>query len=78
MHMEQLLKEQLGRIVRYSYPGFLALFFFAYTDHQDFKNLLDAVGVVLISVFALVVGAAIYVGYRQVIGELLLFPLAVC
>ena len=73
--MQELLKDQLTKIIRYAYPGFLSLLFVSFVAPSELKTLLDTIGVSLTAVCSIVVGAAIYVGYRLVLGELIIFPL---
>lgn len=73
--MQDILKEQLSRIIRYAYPGFLTLLFMSFVATDELKALQGTIGVALTAVCAVVVGAAIYVGYRLVLGELVIFPI---
>lgn len=73
--MQDILKEQLSRIIRYAYPGFLTLLFMSFVATDEIKALQGTIGVALTAVCAVVVGAAIYVGYRLVLGELVIFPI---
>jgi uncharacterized membrane protein YgdD (TMEM256/DUF423 family) len=72
--MEALIKEQFVRLLRYAYPGFLAFFFYAYLDRKGFREFHEATGTVLVAAFGLTLGATIFVAYRFVLGELLIFP----
>jgi len=68
----------LARLLRYGYAGFLLLGVFLLTadDASKLKVAIDAAGSVLGPLVVLAVGAAVYVLYRYLLGEWLLFPLA--
>ncbi|MBL8860567.1 MAG: hypothetical protein JNK02_01020 [Planctomycetes bacterium] len=70
-------KLELSRILRYGYAGFLLLGVFLLTSETSkLKSAIDAAGSVLGPIVVLAAGAAIYVLYRYLLGEWLLFPLA--
>lgn len=73
--MEELLREQFVRLLRYAYPGFLLLFLYAWKDGCGFKAFHDNAGTVLVALFGLTLGAMVFVAYRFVLGELIIFPL---
>ena len=72
--MTDILKEQLSRLIRYAFPGFLFLLMYSLSDLTNFKDLVENIGVPMLSIFSLVLGAFIYVVYRLILGELILFP----
>jgi hypothetical protein len=72
---DNILKDQLARAVRYAYPGFLAAALLGVNYGDEFNTLLTTVGLSFLVIFAFVFGAAIYVLYRFVVGECLLFHL---
>lgn len=67
----------LSRLLRYGYAGFLLLGVFLLTsDTSKLKPAIEAAGSVLGPIVVLAAGAGIYVLYRYLLGEWLLFPLA--
>lgn len=70
------LRVELHRLLRYSFGGFFGVFIFWTLDHAEASRLTSDLGVVFGPLCTIVVGAAIYVVYRYIVGPLLLFPTA--
>lgn len=69
-------KLDISQIIRYGYSGFLLTAAMSVLTPQTLKTAVEAAGSVVAPLTVFAVGAAIYVMYRYVIGEFVLFPLA--
>jgi hypothetical protein len=71
-----MLKElNLSLLLRYGYSGFLLVGILLFTKPSAIKTVTDNAGAVLSPLLVLAVGACIYVVYRYLLGEWVLFPL---
>src|SRR5437660_1697362 len=71
-----MLKEiNLSLLLRYGYSGFLLVGILLFVNPRAIKTVTDNSGPVLAPPLVLAVGACIYVVYRYIVGEWILFPL---
>jgi hypothetical protein len=68
-------KIRLTQIIRYGYAGFLAAGIAAFLAPAEVKPGIEAAGHVVAPLVVFAIGACIYVLYRYVLGELMIFPL---
>ena len=69
-----LEKLQLTQLIRHGYGGFLLTGIVAFFAPAKLKEAIEAGGAVVAPLVILAIGTAIYVLYRYILGELLLFP----
>jgi hypothetical protein len=68
----------LSLLLRYGYAGFLLVGILLFINPSAIKTITDNAGTVLSPLLVLAAGACIYVVYRYVVGEWILFPLSHC
>ena len=73
--MEGILdKLRLGQLIRYGYSGLLFFLVAASLEPVQTKQLIESLGPVLTPLVALVLGVAVYVLYKELLGEMVLYP----
>jgi hypothetical protein len=70
-----VLKEvTLSRILRYSYGGFLLVAIMVTENSGQVKTIIEALGSTVAPLTVVALGGCVFVTYRYVLGELLIFP----
>ena len=69
------LNLSLSQIIRYGYGGFLLIGILLIFQPDIIKKSIDSAGAIVAPIAILSIGACIYIIYRYVIGELIIYPL---
>lgn len=65
---------RLGLLIRYAYSGLQLLLIAAYLIPAETKSAVESLGPILAPLVALALGVAVYVLYKEFLGELVLYP----
>jgi hypothetical protein len=65
---------RLGQLIRYGYSGLLLFLLSALVDAAQTKQIVGSLGPVLSPLVALVLGVGVYVLYKELLGELVFYP----
>ncbi len=67
-------KLRLGQLIRYAYSGFLLFFVADCLEPARTRQSVEDLGPVLTPIVALVLGVAVYVLYKELLGEMVFYP----
>ncbi len=70
-----VLREQLARLIRYTYPGVLVLGVLSFNFQKQFKEYIDSVGLGVLTLASAAIGTAVFAFYRLFIGEFIIFQI---
>ncbi len=65
----------MGQVMRYGYSGFLFALLSACVETARVKQVVDALGTLLATVSCVAIGVSLYVFYREVLAEYILYPM---
>lgn len=67
-------KLSLNKFLNYGYSGFLLLGIIYLNDNSFVRNMVENLGPVISTILTLSAGATVFIAYRNIIGELIIYP----